>query len=122
MRSIEIISIPVADQERSKAFYMKLGFQLVAEAPMGNNQNWVQLGLPDQHTCISLVSWWPNKKLEMTPGSLHGIMFDSDNIEEDTLKMRINGIETAKIDNTPWGKYTHFTDPDGNILILHQNP
>lgn len=33
MRSIELISIPVTDQQVAKEFYLKMGFKLIVEAP-----------------------------------------------------------------------------------------
>ena len=33
MKSIEVISIPVTNQERSKKFYEDLGFTLIADQP-----------------------------------------------------------------------------------------
>ncbi len=29
MKTIEIITLPVSDQQKAKAFYMKLGFQII---------------------------------------------------------------------------------------------
>ena len=48
MRAIEIIMIPVADQQKAKEFYLKIGFQVLVEASMEHGQTWVQLGLPKQ--------------------------------------------------------------------------
>lgn len=50
MKTIEIISIPVANQETAKNFYVdKVGFKIVfeAETPQGN---WIQLALQDDNT------------------------------------------------------------------------
>ena len=49
MTAIEIVSVPVTDQQASKNFYLKIGFQLIVEADMGNGSTWVQLGLPGRH-------------------------------------------------------------------------
>ena len=34
--------------------------------------------------------------------------------------VRSDGFDAGEIDQTPWGKFTHFTDRDGNGLSLHQ--
>ncbi len=131
MKSIEVISIPVSDQEKSKEFYQKLGFKLLVEAPMGNGQTWVQLGIPGQITSISLVNWWPFKEAEMKAGSLHGIVLETEDIEKEVKDLKTKGIELGKMDptgleeekimDTPWGRFVHFKDPDGNGLNFHQN-
>jgi hypothetical protein len=58
MKAIEIISIPVTDQERSKEFYKRLGFNVLIEAPFEKDSKWVQMGLPGDGPSITLVTWF----------------------------------------------------------------
>jgi len=130
MKTIEIISVPVTNQEKSKEFYLKLGFIVTAEISLGNGLKWLQLGVPGQSTSISLVSKWPYEQVSMAPGSLQGIILQTDDIEGEAKKLkelriefgvvRTDGFKSGEIDQTPWGKFTHFTDPDGNGLSWHQ--
>jgi len=107
MKTIEIITIRVTDQQKAKEFYLKLGFDLIVEAPMGNGQTWIQLGFPNQTTYISLLN-------------AHGIMIETDNIEMEVQTLQALGVEPGKIEDTPWGKFIHLKDPDGNDLSFHQ--
>ena len=107
MKTIEIIMIPVTDQQKAKEFYLKLGFQVIAEAPMGNGETWLQLGLPNHDTTISLAS-------------IQGIIFETDDIAKEVKEIKIKGINVEKIDDTPWGKFAWLKDLDGNGLCLHQ--
>jgi catechol 2,3-dioxygenase-like lactoylglutathione lyase family enzyme len=107
MKTTEIISIPVSDQQKAKEFYLKLGFHIIVEAPMGNGETWVQVGLPNQTTSISLASF-------------HGIIFETADIEKEVQELKAKGIETGKIDDTPWGKFAWLKDLDRNGLCLHQ--
>ena len=34
MKSVEIIMLPVADRQKAKEFYLKLGFEVIVEAPL----------------------------------------------------------------------------------------
>jgi catechol 2,3-dioxygenase-like lactoylglutathione lyase family enzyme len=44
IKSFEIVSVPVSDQQRSKEFYRDVvGFELLREDPMGPGQSWIQL-------------------------------------------------------------------------------
>jgi catechol 2,3-dioxygenase-like lactoylglutathione lyase family enzyme len=99
--------IPVSDQQKAKEFYMKLGFQLILEAPSNHGETWIQLGLPNQNTHISLAKF-------------QGIILETDDIEKDILELKSKGIELGKIDNTPWGKFAWLKDLDGNGLCFHQ--
>lgn len=107
MKKIEVIMIPVSDQQKAKDFYLKLGFRLMIEAPMEDGKSWIQLGFPDEATSISLSDF-------------HGLIFETDDIEKEIDELKTKGIELGKIDNTPWGRFAWMKDPDGNGLCLHQ--
>jgi len=116
MKKIEVVSVPVTDQQKAKEFYLKVGFQVIIEAPMGNGQNWVQLGFPGAETSITLVTWFD----KMKAGSLHGLVIYSANIVNDIKDLSSKGIKMSEIQDTPWGKFSHFSDPDGNSWMLHE--
>lgn len=107
MKTIEIISQKVSDQQKSKDFYLKLGFELIVEAPMGNGETWVQLGLPGQTTSISLMNF-------------QTVILETEDMEKEIRDLKSKGIEVGKIDDTPWGKFSQLKDPDGNNITLHQ--
>jgi catechol 2,3-dioxygenase-like lactoylglutathione lyase family enzyme len=47
IKSFEIVSVPVSDQQRSKQFYRDVvGFELLRDEPMGPGQSWIQLARP----------------------------------------------------------------------------
>ncbi|MES2829438.1 MAG: VOC family protein [Bacteroidota bacterium] len=116
MKSIEVVSIPVSDQQKAKAFYLSIGFEIIVEAPMGDNGDWIQLGLPGQATSITLVTWFP----KMQPGQFHGMVLASQDIEQETEALKEKGVKVDPIDQTPWGRFATFYDLDGNSLTLHQ--
>ena len=119
MRKIEVISIPVTDQQKSKDFYInQIGFRLIVEAPMGNGQTWVQLGLPGTETSITLVTWFD----KMPPGTIQGLVLSSENIENDMKELSSKGVKIGELQKTPWGIFCWFTDPDGNSWTLHEKP
>jgi predicted enzyme related to lactoylglutathione lyase len=117
MKSIEIISIPVTDQARSKEFYLQLGFSLLVEAPFGGGSQWVQLALPGSDVSITLVTWFDN----MPPGCINGLVIKTDDLAREIEELTAKGITVGKIDQTPWGKFAAVIDPDGNRLSLHQD-
>jgi len=107
MKSVEIIMLPVKDRQKAKEFYLKLGFQVVVEAPDPHGETWIQMGLPDNNTTISLASF-------------HAIICETENIEKEVKVLKTIGIEVGKIDDTPWGKFAWLKDLDGNGLCLRQ--
>ena len=107
MKSVEIIMIPVKDRQRAKEFYLKLGFQVVVEAPDSHGETWIQMGLPNSNTTISLTGF-------------QGIICETDDIEKEIKELKAKGIEVGKIDDTLWGRFAWLKDLDGNSLCLHQ--
>ena len=107
MKSVEIIMIPVEDRQKAKEFYLSLGFKVLVEAPAAHGETWIQMGLPESNTTISLAGF-------------QGIICETDDIEGKIKEFENKGIDVGKIDGTPWGKFAWFKDLDGNSLCLHQ--
>jgi predicted enzyme related to lactoylglutathione lyase len=107
MKSVEIIMLPVTDRQKAKEFYLKLGFQVIVEAPDAHGGTWIQVGLPNSSTSISLAGF-------------QGTICETDDIEKEVKELKAKGIEVGKIDETPWGRFAWLKDLDGNGLCLHQ--
>jgi predicted enzyme related to lactoylglutathione lyase len=112
---IEVISIPVSDQENAINFYERLGFQKVRDAPFGEGMRWVELSIGGE-TNITLVNWFP----EMPAGSIHGLILNVEDIRKKWQEIRDQDIDIDSIFNTPWGKFANFKDPDGNGWSLRE--
>lgn len=107
MKSVEVIMIPVKDRQKSKEFYLKLGFQIIVEAPAAHGETWIQMGIPGSDTTISLAGF-------------QAVICETDNIKAKIADLKSKGIEVNKIDETPWGKFAWLKDLDGNSLCLHE--
>src|SRR2546428_245491 len=63
---IQVVSVPVSDQDRAKAFYLEnLGFEEVSDAPYGEGRRWVEVRPTGSPTSPKLVPSVPS----MPPGS-----------------------------------------------------
>jgi predicted enzyme related to lactoylglutathione lyase len=115
---VQLFSVPVSDPEWAKAFYVDtLGFTLVSDAMMGEDQRWIQVVPPGAQTSITLVTWFET----MPSGSLRGLVLETDDLEGDIHRLREAGVAfDSGVERAPWGQYAQFSDPDGNGLILQQ--
>jgi predicted enzyme related to lactoylglutathione lyase len=85
---------------------------------MGPEQRWVQVAPPGATTALTLVTWFPS----MPPGSLKGLVFLTDDVQQDYAMLRERGVAVENgIESAPWGDFIVFDDPDGNSLIIQQN-
>jgi catechol 2,3-dioxygenase-like lactoylglutathione lyase family enzyme len=119
--SLEVISIPVSDQDRAKQFYAEvLGFSAELDAEFaGGSMRWVMLRPPGGGTAITLVTWFDS----MRPGSLSGTVLGCEDLEQTLAELSGRGVAFAEdeIQEAPWGRWKTFTDPDGNGWVLQQD-
>ena len=115
---LQLISLPVADQDRSRDFYVDvLGFDLVRDNPMGPDQRWVQVAPKGAWTSITLVTWFPT----MPPGSVKGTVLETDDLDGDVAALVAGGVTIeGGIQEQPWGRFVTFDDPDGNGIVLQE--
>jgi catechol 2,3-dioxygenase-like lactoylglutathione lyase family enzyme len=116
---LQVVSIPVSDQDRAKAFYTDvMGFELRTDAPFGPDQRWVEIVPPGSATSITLVTWFPT----MSPGSLKGLVLATDDIRATYGELEARGLRwTSPVQDEFWGTFATFDDPDGNSWVVAQS-
>lgn len=118
MRRITVVSVPVSDQDAAKDFYTEqVGFDLVTESQFDDELRWIQVGPRDSDASLTLVTWFDS----MPPGSLRGLVVETDDLETDYQAMRSRGVQfLAPPAQQPGGIFAIFNDPDGNQISLRQ--
>jgi catechol 2,3-dioxygenase-like lactoylglutathione lyase family enzyme len=119
LTSIEVISVPVSDQDRARDFYVNtLGFKLQADERFGPDQRWVQVGLEGTQPSVTLVTWFES----MPAGSLRGVVLGTDDVDAAYKELSARGVSfEGPIEEAPWGRFATFSDPDGNGWVLQQS-
>ncbi len=114
---ISIVTIPVKDQEASRAFYTDvLGCSVVEDMPMMPGSRWLRLEFPGVDTRIVLANWFQ----QMPPGSLQGIVLITEDITKTCAELAKRGLKISEIKQQPYGQEATFDDPDGNGWVLQQ--
>ncbi|NES26929.1 hypothetical protein GCE86_15405 [Micromonospora terminaliae] len=115
---VQLVSVPVSDQDRARDFYLDvLDFDLIFDNPMGpDGSRWIQVAPKGAATALTLVTWFPT----MAPGSLKGLVLETDDLDADAARLRERGVDLPDggIQIAPWGRYITFHDPDGNGIVL----
>ena len=115
--SIAIVSVPVTDVSRARAFYTDvLGLTLLRDEEMGPDMRWVQLQPQDGGATVALVTWFENLK----PGNQQGLMLGVPDIDAEHARLMAAGANVSPVEEQPWGRYTMLQDPDGNGWIVSQ--
>jgi catechol 2,3-dioxygenase-like lactoylglutathione lyase family enzyme len=120
LTSIEVMSVPVSDQDQAKTFYTEvLGFSCEIDSAFGDGMRWVMLRPPGGGSAITLVTWFD----EMTAGWLRGTVLGCDDLDDTAAQLRGRGLsfDTDEVAAAPWGRWLTFADPDGNTWVLQQS-
>ena len=113
---VEVLSLPVSDQDRARDFYVDvLGFELLRDAQMQPGMRWVQVAPRGGGASITLVTWFDS----MPAGSNRGLVLETDDLDADVERLRGLGLDFPDgIQDQPWGRFVTLADPDGNGLVL----
>jgi catechol 2,3-dioxygenase-like lactoylglutathione lyase family enzyme len=116
---IELVTIPVTDVDRAKAFYVdQVGFHADHDHQVTDTLRFVQLTPPGSACSIALGTGLT----EMPPGSQKGVQVVVADVAAARQRLLDNGVEASEIDVQPWGSFVTFADPDGNTWSLQQIP
>jgi catechol 2,3-dioxygenase-like lactoylglutathione lyase family enzyme len=136
---LEVVVIPVADPDRSKAFYAGLGWRLDADFAFDNGFRVVQFTPPGSGASIQFGS----KITEAAPGSAHGLCLVVSDIETARGGLADLGVEIGEVfhpgtpgaqfaqdgsdcvagpapEHESYGSFALFQDPDGNQWLLQE--
>jgi catechol 2,3-dioxygenase-like lactoylglutathione lyase family enzyme len=131
---LEVITVPVSDVDRAKAFYEKLGWRLDADFTSGD-QHAVQVTPPGSQCSVHFGTNLTAAK----PGSAQALLIASDiQAARDELVRRdvdvsevyhydgLNRVDPAKRlsgfapNRSSYGSFLSFSDPDGNVWLVQE--
>ena len=116
---LELISVPVSDVDRAKRFYTEqVGFNADHDHTVSDEIRFVQLTPPGSACSIAFGVGLT----DMPPGSVKGLQLVVSDIEAARAELAGRGVEVTEVQEFPWGKFVHFSDPDGNGWAVQQIP
>src|SRR6202166_4607056 len=103
----EVIVIPVADVDRSKAFYSKLGWRLDADFSFDNGFRVVQFTPPGSGCSVQFGM----KITTAAPGSAQGLYLIVSDIEAARKDLVARGVEVSEVFHSASGEYAGTDEP-----------
>jgi catechol 2,3-dioxygenase-like lactoylglutathione lyase family enzyme len=136
---LEVVVIPVADVDRAKEFYRRLGWRLDADFPFDNGFRVVQFTPPGSGTSVQFGT----KMTSAAPGSAQGLYLVVSDIEAARAQLSASGAEVSEVfhpgtpgaqfsprgasrvsgrapEGASYGSFATFSDPDGNGWLLQE--
>ena len=136
----EAIVIPVADVDRSKVFYAKLGWRLDADFPFDNGFRVVQFTPPGSGCSVQFGA----KITSAAPGSAKGLYLIVSDVEAARGELVARGVAVSEVfhagtpgaqfqpdgtsgrvsgpalDHKSYSSFATFSDPDGNSWLFQE--
>jgi catechol 2,3-dioxygenase-like lactoylglutathione lyase family enzyme len=127
----EVTTLPVADVDRAKAFYRRIGWRFDIDFEPAPGVRGVQFTPPGSSASIQ----FGENTNSMEPGTLEGLFLVVDDIEAARAELIERGVDVGEIWHLELGKgpvpgldperrsyasRASFSDPDGNTWILQE--
>ncbi|HWI73993.1 MAG TPA: VOC family protein [Baekduia sp.] len=135
---LEVVVLPVADVDRSKAFYTSLGWRQDAEFAAGEDFRVMQFTPPGSEASIIFGKGITSA----TPGAVEDLQLTVFDIDEARADLVARGVEVSEVyhdaggvfhhagtearvagpadGHADYGSYVSFRDPDGNGWVLQE--
>jgi predicted enzyme related to lactoylglutathione lyase len=136
---LEVVVIAVADVDRAKEFYQRLGWRLDADFPFGNGFRVVQFTPPGSGTSVQFGT----KMTSAAPGSAQNLYLVVSDIVAARAQLAARGAEVSEVfhpgapgaqfapdasgqvggraaEGASYGSFATFADPDGNRWLLQE--
>jgi catechol 2,3-dioxygenase-like lactoylglutathione lyase family enzyme len=132
--TFEVVVLPVADDDRAKAFYQGLGWRLDADIAIDENHRVVQLTPPGSTASIQ----FGRGTTTMTPGVVLDLYLIVEDIEAARQELISHGADVSETwhgpgldnaekrmpgrdpDGASYRSFATFHDPDGNSWLLQE--
>jgi catechol 2,3-dioxygenase-like lactoylglutathione lyase family enzyme len=124
--NLEVVTLPVADVDRAKSFYERLGWRLDIDLVISEDLRTVQF--TPQHSGCSIQVGKGSTTAE--PGSAQGLILVVSDIEAARADLLGRGVEVSEVQEArPPGfeeagrsyfARASFSDPDGNRWVLQE--
>jgi len=115
---LELVTIPVSDVDRAKAFYVeRAGFEADHDHVVREGLRFVQLTPPGSACSIAIGEGLT----DLPPGSAQVQLVVAD-VAAAREELRARGLEVGEVQDFPWGSFVFFADPDGNRWAVQQLP
>jgi len=116
---IELIFVPVADVDRAKEFYERIGFHADHDQTVSEELRFVQMTPPGSACSIAFGT---GLGIELEPGQQNTIQVVVPDADEALAHLRSVDVRANGVDELAWGRFVTFDDPDGNTWTLQQLP
>ncbi|HEY3439093.1 MAG TPA: VOC family protein [Actinotalea sp.] len=116
---IELVMVPVADVDRSRAFYGDtLGWPVDHDVRVSADLRFVQVTPPGSACSIAFGEGIS----DMEPGSLRALQVVVESADAAYADLVARGVDASPVEDLAWGRFVRFADPDGTTWSVQELP
>ena len=114
---LELVFVPVTDVDRAKTFYVEqMGFNADHDHRVSPELRFVQLTPPGSACSIAIGEGLT----DMEPGSMKNLQMVVQDADAIRAQLLARGAPVSEVEDTAWGRFVYFSDPDGNTWALQE--
>ena len=114
---LELVTLPVSDVDRAKSFYAdQVGFIAEHDHTVSEDVRFVQLTPPGSACSIA----FGRGLTDAEPGSVRNVQLVVADADAARAELLGRGVQASEVEDLPWGRFVHFSDPDGNTWTVQQ--
>lgn len=119
IKQIGTVAIYVENQQKAKIFWSeKIGFEIIADHPMGPDGNWLEVAPAGGQTRLVI---YPKSMMQGVQNSETFLIFECEDIAGTYERLKANGVEfLGEPKEMEWGTFVKFKDEDGHQFFLKQ--
>jgi catechol 2,3-dioxygenase-like lactoylglutathione lyase family enzyme len=127
IENVATVCIFVDDQDKAKAFYTeKLGFDLRGDMPLAPTTSNRWLAVAPKGSQTELILYKMDENWQHYQGVMHksqAITLNVTDMAATVAELKGHGVKfTSEPDPQPWGTFATLEDPEGNTLLLVEQP
>ena len=116
---LELVPVPVSDVDRAKAFYEQAGFAFLVDVQPAEGMRVVQF-TPPGSACSIVFGTGMQEISTVEPRSVKGLHLVVTDMDSARAALVGRGIDVGEVSDMGGVKYAEFSDPDGNLWLLHR--
>ncbi|NMH72523.1 VOC family protein [Bacillus sp. RO2] len=115
--NIGTVAVYVEDQQKAKEFWTKkVGFEVIAEHPMGPEAFWLEVAPKGAQTRLVI---YPKQMMRGSEKMKASIVFECDDVKKTYNTLKENGVSfKGEPKEMQWGTFVQFSDEDGNEFLF----
>jgi catechol 2,3-dioxygenase-like lactoylglutathione lyase family enzyme len=124
--NLEVVTLPVSDVDRAKAFYQRIGWRFDIDLVISDEQRTVQFTPPHSGCSIHFGTGLTAS----APGAVDRMILAVNDIEAARADLISRGVDVTEVSNrkppgfagpgSSYFLYASFNDPDGNGWLLQE--